>query len=58
MNFRALGRLFETVSGRDDETFTLEVSMLEIYNESVYDLLVAPPRRASDRKKLEIRKVD
>lgn len=41
---------------REDEEFELKLSMLEIYNENVYDLLVDPPKRASDRKKLEIRK--
>lgn len=57
VNFRALARLFTGIEERTDEVFELEISMLEIYNECVFDLLVEPPRRASDRKKLDIRKV-
>ena len=57
VNFRALARLFSGIEERTDEVFTLEISMLEIYNECVYDLLVEPPRRATDRQKLDIRKV-
>ena len=33
----------------------LQLSMLEIYNESCFDLLAPPPKRPEDRKRLDIR---
>lgn len=39
INQRALQLLFDEVSDRLDWTYTLSVSMMEIYNESLRDLL-------------------
>ncbi len=47
--FRALSQLFEeTVARADSCDFTLTVSMVEIYNETVRDLLVAPGAASSE----------
>eukprot|EP00698_Gefionella_okellyi_P003156 TRINITY_DN12952_c0_g1_i1.p1 TRINITY_DN12952_c0_g1~~TRINITY_DN12952_c0_g1_i1.p1 ORF type:complete len:982 (+),score=261.46 TRINITY_DN12952_c0_g1_i1:83-3028(+) len=43
VNLRALGRLFELVAERQaDYTYSVTVSVLEIYNETIRDLLVDP----------------
>lgn len=50
---RALAQLFEeTVARTDSHSFSLTVSMVEIYNEQVRDLLVAP---GASSKNLDIR---
>jgi len=47
--FRALSQLFEeTVARADGCDFTLTVSMVEIYNETVRDLLISPGAAASE----------
>ena len=43
---RALRRCFERVEELPDRVFTIRVSFLEIYNESLRDLLVDPTRPA------------
>ena len=40
VNFRALAELFEYANSSVDVDFTFNVSMLEVYNEAVKDLLV------------------
>ena len=53
VNFRALEELFRLVTDRSSEyEYSLKVSMLEIYNESVQDLLAG-----SKKEKLDIRLV-
>ena len=36
---RAVGKLFQDIQGRYDQTFRIKVSYLEIYNELMLDLL-------------------
>lgn len=52
INFRALQHLFQLIEERGSEfEYTVEVSLLEIYNESIRDLLVT-----RQTKKLEIKR--
>mmetsp|Transcript_16315 Transcript_16315/g.31655 ORF Transcript_16315/g.31655 Transcript_16315/m.31655 type:complete len:1254 (-) Transcript_16315:604-4365(-) len=55
VNLRALHRLFQLRQDRrEEETFEFTVSILEIYNESVRDLL-APMDASTGRAKLDLR---
>jgi len=48
INFRSLQRLFELKKEREEEfEYTIEVSLLEIYNENIIDLLVQPATSSS-----------
>ena len=52
INFRALQRLFQLAGERSSEfEYNVEVSLLEIYNETIRDLLVT-----KQKKKLEIKR--
>jgi hypothetical protein len=45
INFRSLQRLFELKEQRESEfLYTIEVSLLEIYNEDIKDLLMDPKK--------------
>ncbi|CAM9803801.1 unnamed protein product [Chrysoparadoxa australica] len=54
VNFRALNELFDLAAQDRERTFTFRVSMLEVYNESVKDLLI-DPASADKARKHEIR---
>jgi hypothetical protein len=50
VNYRALNELFRVVSERqEDYKVEITVSILEIYNEQIHDLLV-PPQKAKQKK--------
>ena len=52
INFRALKLLFESMKAKQDELrVTISMSLLEIYNEKIRDLLVSTP----SSKKLEVK---
>ncbi|CAM9779321.1 unnamed protein product [Ascophyllum nodosum] len=48
VNFRALGELFALSTEDDSKEFKFRVSMLEVYNESIKDLLMESGRPAVD----------
>jgi kinesin family protein C2/C3 len=51
INFRSLKQLFELKKEREDEfEYTIEVSLLEIYNEEIIDLLKRSPEKKSGTK--------
>lgn len=55
INFRSLQRLFELKKDREQEfEYNIEVSLLEIYNENIIDLLV--DSKKSKRVKLEVKR--
>ena len=50
INTRALASLFNICSEREEEcTITFLTSILEIYNENIYDLLSDAPRESASR---------
>ncbi|CAM9700612.1 unnamed protein product [Pylaiella littoralis] len=55
VNFRALGELFDLSAKDQGKEFQFRVSMLEVYNESIKDLIVEPGRPAAPAKKHDIR---
>ncbi|XP_024974589.1 kinesin-like protein KIN-14R [Cynara cardunculus var. scolymus] len=53
VNYRTLAELFKVSKGRSDTfTYNISVSVLEVYNEQIRDLLAAP---SATSKKLEIK---
>ncbi|DBA65600.1 TPA: hypothetical protein ACH3X2_002665 [Trebouxia sp. C0005] len=56
VNYRTLQQLFNTVEARRDETtFTISVSLLEVYMDSINDLLWEEQGSGVARSKLEVR---
>ncbi|KAL0024480.1 hypothetical protein WJX77_008530 [Trebouxia sp. C0004] len=56
VNYRTLQQLFNTVEARRDETsFTISVSLLEVYMDSINDLLWEEQGSGVGRPKLEVR---
>ena len=56
VNFRALSNLFEIAAARvATHTYDLEISLLEIYNETVHDCLVQTERGAA-KEALDVRR--
>ncbi|CAM9768866.1 unnamed protein product, partial [Hapterophycus canaliculatus] len=55
VNFRALGELFALSAQDEAKGFQFRVSMLEVYNECIKDLLLEPGRPAAAPNKHDIR---
>eukprot|EP01135_Chromosphaera_perkinsii_P011578 Nk52_evm17s2449 gene=Nk52_evmTU17s2449 len=54
VNVRALKSLFEITRNRSEVNFEISVSMLEIYNEQIFDLL-QDPSEANLKRKLDVK---
>nr|AMS24251.1 kinesin 14-IIIa protein [Marsilea vestita] len=58
VNYRTLEELFRLASERKGQfEYTISVSVLEVYNEQIRDLLASPPPSGQSAKKLEIKQV-
>ncbi|KAF8099528.1 hypothetical protein N665_0242s0014 [Sinapis alba] len=58
VNYRTLKNLFEITKERENRySYEISVSVLEVYNEQIRDLLVSASQNASTAKRFEIRQV-
>ncbi|XP_022567439.2 kinesin-like protein KIN-14Q isoform X4 [Brassica napus] len=59
VNYRTLKNLFEITKERENRySYEISVSVLEVYNEQIRDLLVPASQNASTAKRFEIRQVN
>ncbi|CAH8359364.1 unnamed protein product [Eruca vesicaria subsp. sativa] len=59
VNYRTLKNLFEIMKERENRySYEISVSVLEVYNEQIRDLLVPASQNASAAKRFEIRQVN